>query len=212
MEPSVTKFFMLWPSLRACIICVCILCNHVATARIFQELRFGDTSNDAQVVKVYISPSCPHCLEKLRDIIAYTEKTGKGVIVIFLVANGLSDLYVLSLLGLNADSQEQFLANLVDYASRLKNPQAEISKSDEEALKNSGASEPVKEEQSKLSGLGYPLAKILEALPDSDAPAEKEILAKYAQAVEEIKQANEGKPEIDLPLYTQAGKILASFP
>jgi hypothetical protein len=164
------------------------------------------------VVKVYISPSCPHCLEKLRDIIAYTEKTGKGVIVIFLVANGLSDLYVLSLLGLNADSQEQFLANLVDYASRLKNPQAEISKSDEEALKNSGASEPVKEEQSKLSGLGYPLAKILEALPDSDAPAEKEILAKYAQAVEEIKQANEGKPEIDLPLYTQAGKILASFP
>jgi thiol-disulfide isomerase/thioredoxin len=205
IEERVSKFLMKLRSFCVGILVALSLTCQV-TAEIFWDIPLGD---QGEPIVVYLSPSCPHCLETLREIQRYVEKTDKKV-TIKLIATGLRDLWVLRSIGRESGTAREFFARLLAYAANSKT-NTPIPAADRDKVEALERSPEVKNTMLHLLSAGYSFEEVEEAEPSPESPLSPEDQEQYTGHIDEVTELNGGEKEVVFPFVVLNSKKVLSF-
>jgi hypothetical protein len=183
--------------------------------KIVTDLHFGNKSKTKNVIRIYISLSCLHCIKLLvDDIDEFTHKKGskKYHIVVKIIITSAKDLFVMKLIQNKTKDEEKFKKILISY---LKRVYATLNKTipteeQKELFKGSKTDEDMIKYQITAKDFGFTDKEVINAIPDMTQKYEMFMSDKNNKNVQSLKELCKDK-EVALPAIEKDGKLYDSF-
>jgi hypothetical protein len=166
-------------------------------------VTFGNKSGK-HIVDVYISPTCPHCLEII-SIIEDIILVNKNIkIVLHILPTNLKDIFVLKLLKKGKISFIEFVKRMQTAKSDAKIDK-KVQKHISKLIKKKEISTETADIMLWILRLKYPLKQVKAAIPILEQGWEQSAIQVYKEAIKLIVQKT-GSKAVDLPFITSHGE------